>query len=259
MRKFTLITGASSGLGLDYATEYAKANENLILIARRIDRLETIKADLLAKYPIEVLIYRVDLSDQKQTDQFLDQIPKDIFVVRLINNAGFGHHDAFEDYPNEVVSGMIEVNVLALTRLAHYFIPKMKAAQEGEILNVASMAAFTPGPFMAEYYATKAYVVSFSMALHEELKPFKIKVSALCPGPTHTEFGQAAKYKHHDGIQSKVSMASLPVVKMSIKALKQNKKIAVPGFTNKILKVLMSIIPLSISSKVISRIQKQRF
>lgn len=259
MRKFTLITGASSGLGLDYATEYAKANENLILIARRIDRLETIKADLETKYPIEVLIYRVDLSDQKQTDQFLDQIPEDIFVVRLINNAGFGHHNAFEDYPKEVVSGMIEVNVLALTRLAHYFIPKMKAAQEGEILNVASMAAFTPGPFMAEYYATKAYVVSFSMALREELKPFKIKVSALCPGPTHTEFGQVANYKHHDGIQSKVSMASIPVVKMSIKALKQNKAIAVPGFTNKILKVLMSIIPTSISSKAISKIQKQRF
>ncbi len=259
MRRFTLITGASSGLGLDYATEYAKAHENLILIARRIDRLETIKADLETKYPIEVLIYQVDLSDQKQTQHFLMQIPDDIFVFRLINNAGFGHHDAFEDVPKAVVSGMIEVNVLSLTYLAHHFIPKMKAAQEGEILNVASMAAFTPGPFMAEYYATKAYVVSFSLALHEELKPFKIKVSALCPGPTHTEFGQAAHYKHHDGIQNKVSMASLPVVQMSIKALKKNKAIAVPGFTNKVLKVLLSLIPSQLSAKVISRIQKQRF
>jgi len=112
---------------------------------------------------------------------------------------------------------------------------------------------------MAEYYATKAYVVSFSMAIREELKPFNIKVSALCPGPTHTEFGQVANYQHHDGIQNKVAMASLPVVKMSIKALQRNKGIAVPGLTNKILKSLLNVIPKGISTKVISRIQKQRF
>lgn len=259
MRKFTLITGASSGLGRDYAYEYAKDGQNLILIARRLDRLDVIKTELEAKYPIEILTYRVDLSDPKKTEHFLGLIPKDIFVNRLINNAGFGVHDAFEDYPTSVLSEMIQVNVLALTSLTHHFIPHMKAEKEGEILNVASMAAFTPGPFMAEYYATKAYVVSFSMAIREELKPFNIKVSALCPGPTHTEFGHVANYKHHDGIQNKVSMASLPVVKMSIKDLQRNKAIAVPGFTNKILKVLLHIIPKGISTKIISRIQKQRF
>ena len=259
MRKMTLITGASSGLGKDFATEYAKANQDLILVARRLDRLHKLKNELEALYPITVLVYQVDLSDPIQTQTFLDQLPADLFVYRLINNAGFGYHGAFGNYPHETVTSMIEVNIAAVTRLTAYFIPKMKEQNEGEILNIASMAAFTPGPYMAEYYATKAYVLSFSMALHEELKPFGIKVSASCPGPTRTEFGQAAQYKHNDGIEQKMSMASLPVVKMSMKALEKNRNVAVPGLSNQCLRVLMLFTPKNISAKVIKIIQKQRF
>jgi uncharacterized protein len=259
MRKMTLITGASSGLGKDYATQYAARKEDLIIVARRLDRLLSLQEELQKEYGISVLVYQVDLSDLKQTQDFLNQLPKDIFIHRLINNAGFGFHGAFEDYSEETVGSMIMVNVLALSHLTHYFIPQMKENHEGEILNVASMAAYTPGPFMAEYYATKAYVLSFSMALHEELKPHGIKVSAVCPGPTKTEFGTAAHYAHQDGIESTFSMSSLPVVIMSMKALDRNKSVAIPGFSNKVLHLLMKFLPRRLGAKVVMRIQKQRF
>jgi len=259
MRKMTLITGASSGLGKDYATQYAKQKQDLIIVARRVDRLMDLKEELQKDYGINVLVYQFDLSDPNQTHQFCIELDQDIFVHRLINNAGFGFHGAFEETSEATLSSMINVNISALNHLTHVFIPKMKQNKEGEILNVASMAAYTPGPFMAEYYATKAYVLSLSMALHEELKPFGIKVSAVCPGPTKTEFGIAAHYKHQDGIESTFSMRSLPVVLMSMKALDRNKPVAIPGFSNKVLHLLMKILPRSVGAKVVMRIQKQRF
>lgn len=259
MKKITLITGASSGLGKDFAIEYAKARQDLFLIARRLDRLNALKAELESIYGIQVFTAQVDLADPDQLESFLKSLDPDLFVHRLINNAGFGHHGPFEESPEMTADGMIEVNITALTRLCSYFIPKMKEAKEGEILNVASMAAYTPGPYMAQYYATKAYVLSLSMALHEELKPYGIKVSALCPGPTHTEFGKAAHYKNDSGIQKSLSMASLPVVQMAIRALGKNRSVAVPGFSNKVLHVLMKLIPKSISAKVLMKVQKQRF
>lgn len=259
MRKMTLITGASSGLGKDYATQYAKRKQDLIIVARRLDRLISLQEELQNQYGIKVLVYQVDLSDPHQTQAFMDQVPQDIFVHRLINNAGFGSHGAFEESSHETLNSMIEVNISALNQLTHHFIPRMKENKEGEILNVASMAAYTPGPFMAEYYATKAYVLSLSMALHEELKPYGIKVSTVCPGPTKTEFGMAAHYAHHDGIESTFSMNSLPVVEMSIKALERNKSVAIPGFSNKVLHLLMKLLPRKVGAKVVKRIQKQRF
>lgn len=259
MRNVTLITGASSGLGKDYAYEYAKANQDLYLIARRLDRLSAIKTELEERYSVTVHIQQVDLADPKQVDHFIKHWDPTLFIDRLINNAGFGQHGAFESTSQETQSAMIEVNISSLTRLCHFVIPAMKANKKGEILNVASMAAFTPGPYMAEYYATKAYVLSLSMALHEELNPFGIKVSALCPGPTHTEFGTVASYKNDSGIQKKLSMASLPVVRMSIKALEKNRSVAVPGLSNKILRILMTFVPKRLSAKVIKNVQKQRF
>ena len=255
----TLITGASSGLGKDFAFEYAKRHQDLILIARRIDRLKMIQEELQSQYGITILVFQVDLADPKQTQDFLDQLPQEIFIDRLINNAGFGSHGAFDETAQETIHSMIEVNISSLTLLTHHFSKKMKAAHEGDILNVASIAAYTPGPYMAEYYATKAYVLSLSMALHEELKPYGIKVSACCPGPTQTEFGLAAQYKHQDGIESRFSMASLPVVQRSIRALDRNRSVEVTGFSNKILHGLMKILPRNISTQVVKMIQKQRF
>jgi len=258
-RKVTLITGASSGLGKDFAVEYAKAKTDLLLVARRLDRLEALKAQLEPLYGISVMVAQVDLADPAQVDAFLNRLDPDLFIERLINNAGFGYHGAFEAYPQATLDAMVEVNIAALTRLTYHVIPMMKENKRGEILNVASMAAFTPGPYMAEYYTTKAYVLSLSMALHEELKPYGIKVSALCPGPTHTEFGQVAAYKNDSGVQRSLSMASLPVVKMSMKALEKNRSVAVPGSSNKLLRILMTLVPKTMSAKILKNIQKQRF
>lgn len=256
MTSYTLITGASSGLGLDFAKEYAKQGKNLILIARREERLNELKKELMV-YGMDILVYRVDLSKEDELESFLKNLPRDLFVERLINNAGFGNHASFDAQSYDLVSQMIDVNISAINRLIHAFIPAMKAKKQGEILNVASVAAFTPGPYMAQYYATKAYVLSLSIALQAELKPYKIHVSALCPGPTHTEFFKVAKNGPQD-FYSGFTMDSLPVVKKGMRDLEANKAISIPGIRNKVLVWLTQITPKTFAAKAISVIQQTK-
>lgn len=257
MTTYTLITGASSGLGKDFAEEYAKAKQNLILVARRKDRLDELAHTLRADYGVNVEVFSVDLSDEGALQTFIDNLNPNWFIDRLINNAGFGWHGPYADSDLETLSSMIDVNVKALSVLAYHVIAKMKAHRRGEILNVASMAAFTPGPYMIEYYATKAYVLSFSMALREELKPFGIKVSALCPGPVHTELFKVAA-NAPGGLMGTLTLQSLPVVKTAIKAPKQNRSVSVPGFPFKLGRMAMKLVPRSLSAKLIAQIQKTR-
>ncbi len=256
MKEYTLITGASSGLGKDFAYEYAKKKQNLILVARRYELLEALKEDL-KDYEIDVLIYQVDLSDLRQTKDFVEKLSKAFFVSRLINNAGFGNHSAFDTQSEDTLVSMIRVNIEALSLLAYHFIPTMKEHKRGEILNVASVAAFTAGPYMAEYYATKAYVLSLSNALRDELSEYNIKVSALCPGPTHTNFFKVAK-NGPSLLFEKFTMDSLSVVKKSMRDLHANKAISVPGFRNQILVILTKFTPRTFASKVVKKIQETR-
>ena len=257
MTEFTLITGASSGLGEDFAREYAKAGQNLILIARRIERLNALKRELEAAHKIEVRVVPLDLSDDLALDAFLKTLDPKIFIDRLINNAGFGLAGPFDALEDSRMREMIRVNIEAVNRLTYALIGPMKDQGRGEILNVASMAAFTAGPYMAEYYATKAYVLSFSLALHEELKPFGIKVSALCPGPTHTEFFKVAK-SGPSFVHDRLTMASLPVVKKGMKDLHANRAISVPGWTNHGLRILAKLAPRTAAARIIAGVQKQR-
>lgn len=257
MITYTLITGASSGLGKDFAEEYAKAHQNLILVARRKDRLDDLAQKLRTEYGVLVEVFAVDLSNEGALENFLENLDASWFIDRLINNAGFGWHGPYEDSDPETLSSMIDVNVKALSVLAHAVIPAMKANRKGEILNVASMAAFTPGPYMTEYYATKAYVLSFSMALREELKPYGIKVAALCPGPVHTEFFKVAA-NTPNGVMGTITLESLPVVQTAIKALKQNRSVSVPGVPFKLGRVAMKLVPRGLSAKLIAKIQKTR-
>lgn len=254
MKKYTLITGASSGLGKDFAFEYAKQQQNLILIARRLNLLEDIKNQLKGT-PIDVCVYQVDVSDLSALKDFIDHLDPDIFIDRLVNNAGFGLHGTFETQTEARMLEMTRVNIEAVNYLSYRLIPKMKAMKQGEILNVASMAAFTAGPFMAEYYATKAYVLSLSLALREELKAFNIKVTALCPGPTHTEFFHVAK-NGPSLLFENSTMASLPVVKKGMKDLKSNQAISIPGHQNYILLLLTKFFPRVGAAKIIASVQK---
>jgi short-subunit dehydrogenase len=193
MKKTALITGASSGIGKELARIHASKNGDLILVARRSEELETLKKELEEKHLINVWIFVQDLTS-KGAANAVYQFTKSnqLEVDYLFNNAGFGGHGFFVDRTIAKDLEMIDLNVSALVELSHLFLQDMKKRKSGKILNTASTAGFLPGPLQATYFATKAFVVSFSKALAHELKPHNISVTALCPGPVKTEFEKTA-------------------------------------------------------------------
>ncbi|HYI49907.1 MAG TPA: SDR family oxidoreductase [Allosphingosinicella sp.] len=229
MRGVTLITGASAGLGAEFARQCAVRGEALALVARRRDRLEALKAELGG----DVHIFAADLALPGAAESLIAELAAEgLTVATLINNAGFGLAGKFAERPLERQREMIDLNVRTLTELCRLVLPAMRAAGKGAILNIASTAAFQPGPNMAVYYATKAYVLSFTEALHHELKGTGIKVSALCPGPTHSEFSDVAD--SHSPTLERMKMPAAPVVHAGLEGLDRNKAVVIPGFKNKI-------------------------
>ena len=183
-RPVTLITGASAGLGAEFARQCAARGEALALVARRRDRLEALKAELGG----DVHIFAADLAPPGAAQSLIAELGAEgLSVGTLINNAGFGLAGKFAERPLARQSEMIDLNCRTLVELCHLVLPDMRERGRGAILNVASTAAFQPGPGAAVYFATKAYVLSFSEALHQELKGTPVRVSCLCPGPTQTE------------------------------------------------------------------------
>ena len=229
MSGVVLITGASAGLGAEFARQLSKRGQRLVLAARRKDRLDALAAEVGNARTVEI-----DLSEPGAAARLVADVEAAGETVEtVINNAGFGLRGKFADLDAAREREMIDLNCGALTDLCRSVVPGMIERKRGAILNVASTAAFQPGPKMAVYFATKAYVLSFTEALHEELKPHGIKVSALCPGPTRTEFGDVA------GIASlgqfeRLSMDAVPVVRAGIEGLDANKAVIIPGGTNKI-------------------------
>lgn len=229
MRGVTLITGASAGLGAEFARQCSRRGEALALVARRRDRLEALKTELGG----DVHIFAADLALPGAAESLIAELAAEgLTVATLINNAGFGLAGRFAERPLERQREMIDLNVRTLTELCHLVLPAMRAAGKGAICNVASTAAFQPGPNMAVYYATKAYVLSFTEALHHELKGTGIKVSALCPGPTHSEFSDVAD--SHSPTLERMKMPAAPVVQAGLAGLDANKAVVIPGFKNKI-------------------------
>ena len=224
-----LITGASAGLGVDFARQLAAQGRRLVLVARRKDRLDTLAAELGNARTVEM-----DLSEVGAADRLVADLAEHGEQIELlINNAGFGLTGRFAALDGKRQRQMIDLNCGALTELCRAVAGAMVERRSGAILNVASTAAFQPGPWMAVYFATKAYVLSFTEALHEELKPHGVKVSALCPGPTRTEFGAVA------GIQSlgqfdRLAMEAGPVVRTGLEGLRKNRAVVIPGATNKV-------------------------
>ena len=224
-----LITGASAGLGAEFARQLAKRGQRLVLAARRKDRLDALAAEVGNARTIEI-----DLSEPGAAARLVADVEAAGQTIdTLINNAGFGLRGRFVDLDAAREREMIDLNCGALTDLCRAVVPGMIERKRGAILNVASTAAFQPGPKMAVYFATKAYVLSFTEALHEELKPHGIKVSALCPGPTRTEFGDVAGIKTL-GQFERLSMDAGPVVRAGLDGLELNKAVIIPGGTNKI-------------------------
>jgi hypothetical protein len=228
-RPVTLITGASAGLGAEFARACAARGEALALVARRRERLEALKAELGG----DVHIFAADLALPGAAASLIAELAAEgLSVGTLINNAGFGLAGRFADRPLDRQREMIDLNVRTLTELCHLVLPAMRAAGKGAILNVASTAAFQPGPNMAVYYASKAYVLSFTEALHHEMKGTGIKVSALCPGPTTSEFSDVAE--SHSPTLERMKMPAAPVVAAGLAGLDANKAVVIPGLKNKI-------------------------
>ncbi len=193
MGKTALITGASSGIGLELALIHATNGDNLVLVARNKQKLDELKLDLEKKYNISVLTIGKDLSlPQAPSEVYSETKAAGIHVDYLINNAGFGNHGMFAVTDWDFERKMINLNMTALTEFTKLYLPDMLAQKSGRIMNVASSAAFMPCPGMAVYFATKAYVLSFSEALSNEVKSTGVTVTALCPGPTNTGFEKAA-------------------------------------------------------------------
>ncbi len=254
----TLITGASSGIGLEFAKVFAREGHNLVLVARSEETLKELKKQLEEEHGIEVKIIVQDLKYYNAPTLIYDEVHRSrINVNVLINNAGFGLHGKFVDTDLESELEMIQVNITALTHLTKLFLKEMVENNSGRILNVASTAAFQPGPLMSVYYATKAYVLSFSEALAEELKDTKIRVTTLCPGPTSTNFSKNANVQDTKLFGSKIPTGK-EVAEYGYNAIINEKRVAIHGFKNKMLVQSSKFIPRKTITKMVRKMQERK-
>jgi short-subunit dehydrogenase len=232
-RKVALVTGASSGIGAELARIHAEHGGDLVVVARRRERLEALQTELQSAHGVAVHVLPQDLSQSEAPQHIHDQLQsRGIAVDYLVNNAGFGYRGFFHEQDWALNEAMIKVNILALAALTRLFVPEMIARHSGRILNVASMAGFLPGPLHAVYYASKAFVISFSEAIANELAGTGVTVTALCPGPTETEFTHTAQMR---GVRLMRNAASArAVAEAGYQAMLEGRTIVVPGWANKL-------------------------
>ncbi|WP_454784608.1 SDR family NAD(P)-dependent oxidoreductase [Legionella sp. WA2024007413] len=248
----TLITGASRGIGRSLAFEFASQGHYLILTARNQRLLEELAFQIKEKYPVEVTIIPLDLSALKSPAALVKQIETlNIEVDCLVINAGIGYLGDFSSMDEKYLNEMIQLNMAALTKLTYYFVKKFIHKGRGKILQVASTAAFQPGPFMAMYYASKSYVVFFSRALAYELKGTGVTISILCPGPTQSDFFKKAGMENSFLARGLIGVKSTEyVAKAAYRGLKQNKLFIIPGIINKMLAYSAKLIPDALSTRI---------
>lgn len=254
MKNTVLITGASSGLGEEFAWQLAEQGYDLLLVARRVDKLLSLRKKIATQYPGQsCLILPVDLVEEDAAEILFNFVQlKNIHITGLINNAGFGARGPFSEVSAIRQREMLQVNIHVLTMITHTFIDQLKQQPNSFIINVASTAAFQAGPNLALYYATKAFVLSFSEALHEELKG-RVFVSALCPGATKTEFAEVAGMSDSLLFKSR-AMDKKTVVRCALK--RRQRAIVIPGLVNKIGVIAVKLLPRWIARKLAFQIQK---
>ncbi len=254
-----IITGASSGIGLELAKLFARDSHDLALIARSHDKLKSIAEELQQIYGIQVKYYSKDLSIYSTPEEIFEALQSEGGNIDvLVNNAGFGWCGEFAKMELTDALEMIQVNITALTHLTRLFLPGMIERKNGKILNIASTAAFQPGPMMATYYASKAYVLSFSEALSEELQGTGVHVTVLCPGPTTTNFGQRAGFANKKIFNGMLSMDSRTVALDGYKGLMKEKTLVISGWKNWLGTQLVRFMPRQIPAKIVKRIQHKR-
>jgi len=252
-----LVTGASSGIGLELAGLLARDRYDLVLVARSRERLETVARGLAEEFGIRARALAADLADPAAPAAIaaeLSSTPVDF----LVNDAGFGAHGFFAALPLEKQLAMIRVNVTALTHLTGLFLPPMLARRSGRILNVASTAAFQPGPLMAVYYATKAYVLSFSEALASETADSGVTVTALCPGPVPTDFQKRAGTEKTTLVSGPLSVPARAVAEAGYRGMLRGRPLVVPGTGNRVLVQALRVSPRRLVTKISRKLQEKR-
>ncbi len=254
-----LITGASSGIGLELASVAAHDRHDLVLVARNREKLESIGRGLAEEYGVRVSVIAKDLADPAGPAALSRELAeRGIALDVLVNNAGVGVYGRFAQTSLDKELEMIQINLVALTHLTKLFLTGMLERRRGRILNVASTAAFQPGPIMAVYYATKAYVLSFSEALANEVAGTGVTVTALCPGPTRTEFQSRAGFQPIPLLRSPLVTATSVVARAGWRGMKRGKRVVVPGLANRILVQAVRATPRRLGTAVVRKLQDSR-
>jgi short-subunit dehydrogenase len=251
-----LITGASSGFGYDLAHMAARHGYDVILVARSKDKLELLAAEVRT-HGVQAHVVVADLSEPGAAGRVAATAQSIGTVEILVNSAGFGDYGAFNDQPWTVYAAMLQVNIAALTELTHRLLPAMIEQDRGHILNIASTASFQPAPWFGVYAATKAYVLSLSEALHEELHGSRVTVTAVCPGSTQTGFQAVAK-TGESLLDRYFTMQSEPVVEAAWDAMMEGRAVVVPGWFNKLNGWFISLFPRPAARRMAAFMMKPR-
>jgi len=257
-QEIALITGASSGIGLELAHLFASKGYSLILVAQNREKLDAAANYLKTQYQVPIRVIYKNLSRPESGDEIVNELQGyKVRISVLVNNAGFSNYGKFSEIPVENQINQINTNITTLTKLTRLILPYMIMAKSGKILNVASTAAFQPGPLMAVYYASKAYVLSFSEALASELIGTGVTVTALCPGPTATGFQKRAEM-----LNSKLMDVGLmdvkDVAKAGFEGLMKGKTVVIPGIRNKIMSFLVRFLPRNLVTRIVKQAQEKK-
>ncbi|MDE3247352.1 MAG: SDR family oxidoreductase [Bacteroidota bacterium] len=258
MNKTALITGASNGIGLELAKLFAADKTDLLLVARSENKMQALAESLRYEHGIKVWVLGIDLSDPfsaKEVKAFCDQ--QQLQVDYLVNNAGFGDYGLFAECDWNKQSEMINLNITTLTYLTRLFLPEMIQRHSGRILNVASTAAFQPGPLMSVYFATKAFVLSFSEAISNELEGTGVTVTVLCPGATESGFQKAAALEESKMVKDRKLPGSAEVAAFGYRAMKKGKVVVIHGFMNALMATSIRFSPRPLVRKIVRRIQEK--
>jgi uncharacterized protein len=255
-KTFTLVTGASRGIGAALAEELAAGKHNLLLVARQKAELDALGKALAEKHGVTCVSLPVDLGTPNAAQTLWAQVKQGGYAVDgLVNNAGFGLRGAFAETELARELEMIQVNIVTLTALSKLALEGMVARKAGRILNIASTAGFLPGPFMAVYYASKAYVISFSEALHSELEGTGVTVTALCPGATRTAFSEVAGTEGSKLFKGSNVMDAQAVARIGYRAMQKGKSLVIAGFQNNLMIQTLRVSPRSVATSIAKGLQ----